>query len=356
MFVLLVYGGCGVFVHRWWESRFCGAIWTNPPWALVSGLAAVPALVLLWEWRTVQRGSELREQERANNHAQAEFDEARDRSRHEQENTVLQYSLAQSQQLSGRFADAVRLLADERPDSRLGGIYALERLAHDSEATYKGMVVRTLSAFIRHHAQKPHPREQPDWDELDFGPDGPSIDVQTAATVLAELGPTDAAYADLSDARLCRLSARKARLRGANLEHTDLWSARLDQADLEDSQAAGVTLDKATLVGANLRAAVLRNAHLQEASLEGADLTGAVVQGAQLLGANLSGTKLRCANLRETRIQGANFENADLRDADLSSVEGEARWRRARYNSATRFPEGFNPKYWEMDSDENGAS
>src|SRR5690606_27356781 len=39
-------------------ERLCRAASDHPPWALISGVAAAPALTLLWHWRTTSRGRE----------------------------------------------------------------------------------------------------------------------------------------------------------------------------------------------------------------------------------------------------------------------------------------------------------
>ena len=74
-------------------------------------------------------------------------------------------------------------------------------------------------------------------------------------------------------------------------------------------------------------------------------LPNANLSGEYLSGANLSGTDLREANLRDadlkrTDLSGANLSKAylfgaDLRGADLSD---------AKYNSETKWPEGFDPE------------
>jgi len=101
-------------------------------------------------------------------------------------------------------------------------------------------------------------------------------------------------------------------------------------------------------VGANLREADLLRADLTRADLRGANLRGANLRGAYLEGANLHGAYLRWANLRVADLRGANLRVADLKGADLrgADLEGadlrEADLARAKNNSNTQWPEGFD--------------
>jgi uncharacterized protein YjbI with pentapeptide repeats len=115
---------------------------------------------------------------------------------------------------------------------------------------------------------------------------------------------------------------------------------------------------KVKLHDANLRSADLRRAFLVQAELGGADLRGADLIGAELGGADLSrGTDLRRADLRSALLQGADFRSSDLRGADLRGALLESRilpdsagtvlppanLLEARYDSETRWPDGFDP-------------
>ena len=59
-----------------------------------------------------------------------------------------------------------------------------------------------------------------------------------------------------------------------------------------------------------------------------------------LSGADLSGADLNRADLREADLRGANLRRADLSWADLR--EANLRW--ARYNTSTKWPDGFDPE------------
>jgi hypothetical protein len=107
--------------------------------------------------------------------------------------TARTFALNRAGQLTDRFTRAIEQLGHKKLDVRLGGIYALERIAEDSKRD-RPQVVEVLTAYVREHARRNDvsPREQTkrvgalvpggDWD-----PDTavrPATDVQAALTVL----------------------------------------------------------------------------------------------------------------------------------------------------------------------------
>jgi hypothetical protein len=60
-----------------------------------------------------------------------------------------QLQLVSSGQITDRFSKAIEHLGHSSPEIRIGGVFALERIAIDSPA-YVPHVVATLAAFVRH--------------------------------------------------------------------------------------------------------------------------------------------------------------------------------------------------------------
>ena len=109
---------------------------------------------------------------------------------------------------------ATRGIGSDKLAVRIGGIYALERIARDSARDHPaGMEV--LTAFIREHSHKEWPPPGPDGGEL---VPSPRSDVQAAVTVV---GRRDAKR----DIR--RINLVGADLVGANLADADLTGAYL---------------------------------------------------------------------------------------------------------------------------------
>jgi uncharacterized protein YjbI with pentapeptide repeats len=222
-----------------------------------------------------------------------------------------------------RFARAVEQLTSERPDgsprteARLGGIYALERLAVDSEREY-WPVMEVLTAYVRENAS---------WARAERGPQPSALrlraDIQAILAVLGRRSPVPGKIGRrLLDLRGTDL--RGANLAGGRLEGLSLNGAHLEQADVTRAVLAHSNLREANLAGASLTETDLEGASLSRANLEGARLNGANLKGADLSGANL-----RSADLWEANLKGCNLKDADLRGADLSQsmLEEAILWR-----------------------------
>jgi hypothetical protein len=70
------------------------------------------------------------------------------------------YRLTLQGQITDRYTKAIEQLGSDKLDVRLGGIYALERIAKDSERDHP-TVVEVLSAFVREHSDPVHTESEP---------------------------------------------------------------------------------------------------------------------------------------------------------------------------------------------------
>jgi hypothetical protein len=138
--------------------------------------------------------------------------------------TGLTFSLNRRGQVTDRYTKAIGLLASEKLDERIGGIYALEHIMVESERDHE-TVVQVLAAFVREHAAigttRPilwiDPPRRTRTDEPDQEP-APATDVQTALTVLGR--------------RPSRKENRPLDLRRSDIRGADLRTAHLERADL----------------------------------------------------------------------------------------------------------------------------
>lgn len=168
-----------------------------------------------------------------------------------------------------RYASAMALLGHESLEVRLGGIYALERLARESSADH-GPITEVLGAFVRGRAP---------WKEGEASPARPGADVQA---VLSVLGRRTVSF-DPSQG------------------HIDLHGTGLSRAYLPFANLAGAFLYEANLEDAVLQNADLRGAWAWRARLNGAVLEGARLEGADLTGASgLTPAQLKTAHLDQT--------------------------------------------------------
>jgi hypothetical protein len=65
--------------------------------------------------------------------------------------TARNFRLSREAQVTDRYTKAITQLGDDKPDVRIGGIYALERVARDSRRDHPA-VMEVLAAFIREHS------------------------------------------------------------------------------------------------------------------------------------------------------------------------------------------------------------
>jgi hypothetical protein len=216
------------------------------------------------------------------------------------------------EQVADRLTQAVDQLRDRNLEARLGGIYALERLAMSSDHEY-WPIMDTLTAFVRERASltKNQPPTEP--------PPRLAPDLQAALDVIGRRRHT---YQDGESQRLDLRGTdlRRAHLAGANLAGAILSEARLEEADL---------------AGIGLEGAILRAAHLEHANLADARM-----QGAFLLNTSFNAARLRNANLQGAFLGGAHLDSADLLGADLTDANGLT-WEQlklARKDNRTRLP------------------
>ena len=241
--------------------------------------------------------------------------------------------VAREGQITERFTRAIDQLGSDKVSIRLGGIYALERIAKDSAEDHWPVMQVLVNCVPRRPSQDKQPVG--DLSELSL-----PADIQAILTVLGRLNTERAEPGR-------RLDLRKVDLRGADLRDVNFREAILIEADLCEA-----LLDHANLQGANLgladcRCTSLQNANLRGARLELADFRGTDLTGADLRKANLDGanfqwgplrlttegiqgtipknpsrrTQLNEADLRGATLRNANFQGTDLTNADLEGAD-----------------------------------
>ena len=265
--------------------------------------------------------------------------------------------VSQEGQITDRFSRAVDQLGSDELTVRLGGIYALERIARDSPRDY-GPVMEVLTAFVRQESPLPGDAAATP------AASAPQIPAEVAAVfkVIGRRTP-EQITAEMEEGGCLELTGINAvgmdlagyELRNTCWDRSDLRGATLARADLSDTTFAGSTLAQANLDGvvaqgasfnqADIAQANLSRADLRNANLLAADLSTATLQGTDLRDANLLGTNLRNALLLGADLSGANVLNADftgavLSGANLVTVEGltAEQIEPAIVDSATRLP------------------
>ena len=268
---------------------------------VVGGLVAVAALR---QARTSTRQAHIAMQvaEAANSQA------ATASKRHDE-----QTKADQQRRITESFSRAIEQLASEKIEIRVGGIYTLERIAHDSLDDYR-TVMETLTTFVRERAKWKGPSSplaeiMSRYDDADRPPHPPEPAADIAA-VLAVIGRRSKAGLDLQKQNRWQVNLRSTDLRGANL-----MSKNFDLVDFGSAHLEGGNL---TFFRAHLRGVSFIGAHLEKADFSLADLSDA-----EFL--------MAC-------IEGADLSTATLTGVDLSGAFGDAK---------TRLPDGMKrPDSW----------
>lgn len=257
--------------------------------------------------------------------------------------TWRQIQVSRQGQVTDRYTKAVDQLGQGGLEVKVGGIYALERIARDSLAD-RLTIVEVLTTFIRLHSplspgtdkrQRPPSVEAKLLAARSTDQRAPMRDraphIQAAITVLGRLPAAgEKRSCGLSRVDLVSSDLGRRDLAEADLHYSDLSYSFLRGADLRRADLTGVWFVRAVLIGARLHQADLRSAVLWQARLEDADLRATDLTAADLTGARLNGARLDLADLR-----GADFSQADLTDTTF---------RGAMADDTTIWPAGFDPQ------------
>jgi hypothetical protein len=191
--------------------------------------------------------------------------------------------VAQEGQLTQRFNDAIEHLGNEKAEVRLGGIYALARIARDSPKDHMA-VMHVFSSYVRETTKRS--KQEP-----------VAPEVQAILTMIAHRTvehESEDEHIELNDAWIP----------GVNLRDAQLERVRFDGANLSRADAEGAFLRGATFRGAVLQDCYMRKSDLRESDLTAADLRHASLRGALLDGADIFGAQLTGASLLRTDLSG----------------------------------------------------
>ncbi|MET9935673.1 MULTISPECIES: pentapeptide repeat-containing protein [unclassified Streptomyces] len=235
--------------------------------------------------------------------AQLQFEQTQAQFTHTQNKDREQAELAREGHVTDRYVEAIKLLGSANITERLGGIYSLERIMHDSSRDAK-TVIEVLAAFVRSSTQT---------NDTQSSPDRVSEDAQAAVSVLARRP---------ENCKGTLVSLTGADLRGVQLEGTNLASWDMNSANL-----SGANLKDANLSNALLRGTALAGAYMYRTNLERADLSKAVLVDANLWGTSMCETTLfqtdlsTCINLGRQQILDAVITHTTTLPAEITIDE-----------------------------------
>ncbi len=259
----------------------------------------------------------------------------------------LNYQNAQSKLITERFSKAIEQLGNDKMEIRLGGIYALEQIAKDSNIYY-WTVMEVLTSFIQERSplievediDKKHIKmkvcqigntntknsDDDNWklavEQLKNKAIGK--DIQAALTVIGRRvfkKNTNNWNLDLSFSNLSQANLIGANLEGVNLQGANLYKAHLAEANMKQAKLEGANFEGANLFHAQMEKANLYKVNLKETKLFAGSLKGAKLLKSNLVKANLSKDDLSGTNLSRANFQGAILKGANLKGAILSEAK-----------------------------------
>lgn len=262
--------------------------------------------------------------------------------------------VAEEKQITERFSKAVEMLSNESSiHTRLGGIYALKRIAKDSAKDHR-QVMEVLTAFVREKTQLKDKRDpvevvdhlvasfeemqcnsysdETDYDETDSDKESfitrtptskyiyPTlVDIQAVLTVV---GRRIKAH---ENGEHHNLDLSRTDLRGVILIG-DLAGINFEEVDFRYARLRNVNLSETILVKSNFELAKfekvnLKNANLEEANLHWVKFVSTDFSQTNLKGANLSETDFQESNLAYSILTEANFSDAKLSESTRATLK-----------------------------------
>jgi len=270
--------------------------------------------------------------------------------------TYSNYELSSEGQVTNRFSTAVVLLKDDDSSVRLGGLYALERVAKDSPKDHS-TIMEILAAYIRERSRiqkekferdkiaaanrPPAANALPEKAAINAGAANsnseknisvvtkiedlpPPIDVLTACEIISrrntENDKKEFSF-NFSGVNLKGAHFIKTSLRDSYFVYADLRAALFFESDLTNASLTGASLEAAYFVQADLTSAELDLANLNSADLDSANLEYANLDDSDLSNARLNEAGLRKASMDGANLKGARLVATDLRGADLAGCK-----------------------------------
>jgi uncharacterized protein YjbI with pentapeptide repeats len=277
------------------------------------------------------------------NKTREELKLAKDTLESNQKNTQKSIEIAQEGQITESFTRAVEQLGSYKLEIRLGGIYALERIASVSDKDY-WQIMEILTAYVRKNSSNNNQFKGNSLKIIPISMDiladentnyevskarTVSLDIEAVLKVIRrrkysyESGETESLNLQKTNLKYCNLieiNLSGADLRGADLLWADLRKANFSMAHLIETKLIGTNFSWADLHRADLFSANLSMAHLIGTNLSEANLTWADLHGADLFSANLSRTHINGTNFSKALLNKVNFSRTGLFEADLSEA------------------------------------
>ena len=210
--------------------------------------------------------------------------------------------------ITDRLTKAVEQLADDRRSVQIGAVFALERIARDSDKDLR-MVIDILAAYIRNdHVRWKGENSHDDLQQV-------TREATAALAVISRLNKQNPVYRPID-------------LKGAFLKKADLSGLYLNLAHFDGAELAFVDftetfLKQSSFNETNLYKANFRSADLSNATLKSSNGKGAIFSYADCYQAQFRRSKLNYAEFIKTKVDQANFNSVTgLTRNDLNLASG----------------------------------
>ena len=229
--------------------------------------------------------------------------------------------------LNERYQKGAEMLGSENPTVRLGGIYALQRLAAEDPEGYNIQVMQMFCAFLRSNTRSRTESarnetvisgatiESKAYSEMDHDIQAILIAIGTRSASQIAVESNAEYRLDLQGVKLFgeRLITKdKLNFRRAHFHDADLSGFTLFEPDMASSFFIRTTLKGAALPGANLQASVWQDADLRDAEIDGADLSGSLFWGVDFHRASLSNADISAAKFASSNNPSRNLTQSQL--------------------------------------------
>jgi len=220
-------------------------------------------------------------------------------------------AVLEEKQITDRFNQAISHLGSEHLQIRLGGIYALERIARDSDKDYF-QILEILTAYIRDRSKL---------NQSLSVIEPVHIDIQAILNILQKISNDSLNHKRTYCFDMSGTNLKQANISNAFLKKSNLSKASLDEANIQVSNLEGANLYKSSLVKADLFKANLKEVYLKQANCCKANFISANLDSAGLSEVNFENAKLAEASLKDSDLINSNLKNADLSRANLQSAD-----------------------------------
>jgi uncharacterized protein YjbI with pentapeptide repeats len=237
--------------------------------------------------------------------------------------TYNNYNLAYEGQITDRFSKSVTLLENKDLSIRLGGLYALERIAKDSPKDHSA-IMEILCDFIR---EKSKEQRESYWKEQDAKQNEIASNTNfNTGNINSNIGNVNSniSNSNLSKSNINSITNTNLKVKKKTkivvLSYVSEYNKELFKklnVYNEDEGLSNIAPSNEIITAITIiKNRVIENDkedfifNLEVANLSGINLNGIVLKNANLSGVNFKNAKLYNANLADTQLNNANFEHS----------------------------------------------